>query len=92
MQAPGTASSTPPVVKLDAGLVALVHSGDVGLRGGAQGSVGRGRGHTLAAAPDVARVVTFYDTRDPGMVAARQTAAPRTCRLLQAARGQADSQ
>ncbi len=53
--------------QLDAGLVALVHSGDVA-SAAARRSVGE-VAHTLAAAPDVARVVTFYDTRDPGMVA-----------------------
>jgi RND superfamily putative drug exporter len=52
--------------QIDAGVVALVQSGDVRTPG-AHGRVNEVAAQ-LRAQPDVARVVSFYDTHDPGMV------------------------
>jgi RND superfamily putative drug exporter len=52
--------------QIDAGVVALVQSGEV-RSSAATARVGQVAGE-LRAQPDVARVVTYYDTQDPAMV------------------------
>src|SRR5919197_6430031 len=52
--------------QIDAGVVALVQPGDVG-SSAAEARVGQVAAQ-LRAQPDVARVVSYYDTRDPAMV------------------------
>jgi uncharacterized membrane protein YdfJ with MMPL/SSD domain len=52
--------------QIDAGVVALVESGEA-RRSAAEARVGQVAGE-LRAQPDVARVVSYYDTHDPAMV------------------------
>jgi RND superfamily putative drug exporter len=52
--------------QIDAGVVALVHSGNVG-SAAARGRVRHVEGE-LRGSPDVARVLSFYDTRDRALV------------------------